>query len=105
MGKRPTYEELEQRVAELEKEVLVHQKAEESLQEIEEKYRLFWESANEGVILMAEHAIDIVSTPTFLDIGVNIERRGAFSRRGLNFGSGRGSCCFCGNRGRRRLGW
>ncbi len=40
MAQKPTYEELDQRVRELEKDIVRYKKVEEELQVLEEKYRL-----------------------------------------------------------------
>jgi len=62
MAQKPTYEELDQRVKALEKEIVKHEKAEEKLQSLEEKYRLLVENANDatfiaqdGVVKFANH--------------------------------------------------
>ncbi len=48
MPKRPSYEELKQRVKELEKETVKRKRAEEALRESEEKYRTILESIEDG---------------------------------------------------------
>lgn len=62
MAQKPTYEELDQRVKALETEIVKHEKAEERLQGLEEKYRLLLENANDatfiaqdGVVKFANH--------------------------------------------------
>lgn len=52
MGEKPTYEELEQRIKELENEAFERRRVEEALRESEEKYRRFVETSNEGVWAM-----------------------------------------------------
>ena len=47
MAKKPTYEELEQRIKELENEALEPKRAEEALRESEEKYRALFERSLE----------------------------------------------------------
>jgi len=49
MTKKPTYEELQQRVKELEKEAVAHKKIEEPQRESGERYRLLLESITDGV--------------------------------------------------------
>ncbi|MBA4368234.1 MAG: hypothetical protein C0403_11440, partial [Desulfobacterium sp.] len=49
---KPTYEELEKRVKELEQEVTKRKQAEEDPQESEERFRLAFENANDGVCLV-----------------------------------------------------
>ena len=51
MAKKPTYEELEQRVKDLEKQVSGHERAEEALQASEEKFRALSEAAFETIFL------------------------------------------------------
>ena len=50
MTKKPTYQKLEQRVIELEKEAVERRQTEEVLRKREERYRLLIENANEAVI-------------------------------------------------------
>ena len=52
MGIKPTYEELEQRIKELEKEAFKRKQAEEALRQSEEKYRELVESANSIILKM-----------------------------------------------------
>ncbi len=49
MTSKPTYEELEKRVKELEQEVTKRKQTEEALRESEERFRLAFENANDGV--------------------------------------------------------
>ena len=51
MAKKPTYEELEQRIKELENEALERKRTEEALRESEEKYRALFERSLELVYL------------------------------------------------------
>jgi PAS domain S-box-containing protein len=46
---KPTYEELEQRVKELEEEAARHKQIEEALQESEKKYRSLFQSSFDGI--------------------------------------------------------
>jgi len=62
MAQKSTHEELDQRVKALEKEIVKHEKAEEKVQSLEEKYRLLLENANDatfiaqdGVVKFANH--------------------------------------------------
>jgi PAS domain-containing protein len=48
MARKPTYEELEQRIREFEKESAKRKQAEEELRESEEKYRSVLENMEEG---------------------------------------------------------
>jgi len=52
MARKPTYEELEQRVKELEKGAVVRQQAEEALRESEERYRTIFELAADCIVLI-----------------------------------------------------
>ena len=54
MVKKPTYEELELRVNELEIETEKRKQAEEALRESEEKYRLIFDSSDEGIIIIQD---------------------------------------------------
>jgi PAS domain S-box-containing protein len=51
MDRKPTYEELKQRVKELEKEVSKRKLAEEALRESEEKYRTLFENASDAIFI------------------------------------------------------
>ncbi len=52
MANKPTYEELEQRVKELEKEFSRRMRAEEALRESEEKFRSLASAAHDAMIMM-----------------------------------------------------
>jgi len=52
MAKRPTYEELEQRIRELEKEAVGRMRAEEDLRESNERYRTAIEYSNDGIAIV-----------------------------------------------------
>jgi len=51
MSDKPTYEELEQRVKEFEKEALLRSQTEEAMLESEEKYRKLFHHSNDGIFL------------------------------------------------------
>ncbi len=61
MGKKPTYEELQQRVKELELEAEMRKRTEEALRQSEEKYRALIEGIEEGV-----YKVDLAGNFTFL---------------------------------------
>ncbi len=52
MAKKPTYEELEQRVKILEKETILRKRTEEALRESEEKYKSLFQYANDATFIM-----------------------------------------------------
>jgi len=54
MGKKPTYEELEQRVKELEKEALERKRAGEALRESEEKHKTLTENSLTGIFILQD---------------------------------------------------
>lgn len=54
MANKPTYEELEQRIKGLEKEVLERERVNEALWESEKKYRVLFETAKDAVFLCDE---------------------------------------------------
>nr|HID59599.1 PAS domain S-box protein [Desulfobacterales bacterium] len=58
MAKKPTYEELEQRVRELEKEAFERKGIEEELKESEEKSRVITESSWTGIIILRQDRIE-----------------------------------------------
>ena len=62
MPKRPTYEELEQRVKELQRKTAKRKQAKENLDENEEKYRTILESIEEGY-----YEVDISGNFTFFN--------------------------------------
>jgi PAS domain S-box-containing protein len=49
MDDKPTYEELEQKIKELQKDALERKRGEEALQESEEKFRLAFENALDAI--------------------------------------------------------
>ena len=62
MAKKPTYEELEQRVKELENEALGRKQVEEELRESEEKYRIILENIEDGY-----YELDLAGNFTFFN--------------------------------------
>ncbi len=65
MAQKPTYEELDQRVKALEKEIKKYKKAKKKVQSLEDKYRLLVENANDatfiaqdGVVKFANHMME-----------------------------------------------
>ncbi len=54
MAKKPTYEELERRVKELENEAVERKRVEEALRESEEKYRSMMEAMDEAVYICSQ---------------------------------------------------
>ena len=61
MAKKPTYEELEQRVKELEKESAERKKAEAALRESEEKYRIVVENSLAGIYVIQDRQFRYVN--------------------------------------------
>ena len=64
MTQKPTYEELDQRVKALEKEIVKHEKAEEKLQSLEEKYRLLVENANDATFIAQDGVVKFANNKT-----------------------------------------
>ena len=52
MIQKPTHEEFEQRIQELNKEVLERKRAEEALEESETRYRRLFETAQDGILIL-----------------------------------------------------
>jgi len=59
MAKKPTYEELEQRVKELENEALGRKQVEEELRESEEKFRHLVKNSNDVFVIIDENGKEI----------------------------------------------
>ncbi|MFH1950952.1 MAG: response regulator [Pseudomonadota bacterium] len=62
MDKKPTYEELEQRLKELEKEIKKHEQIESALRQSDEKYRSILESIEDGY-----YEVDLAGNFTFFN--------------------------------------
>ena len=67
MARKPTYDELEQRVKELEKEALEHKRVEEVLRESEEKYSKLVENSLTGIYIDQDEKI-VFANNRFADI-------------------------------------
>ncbi|MBW2203899.1 MAG: PAS domain S-box protein, partial [Deltaproteobacteria bacterium] len=65
MAKKTTYEELNQRVKELEKEAELGNQAEEKFRESEEKYRSLVETMSEGLVLYDENNLSTYANDSF----------------------------------------
>jgi len=64
MPEKPTYEELEKRVKELEKETVEREQVEEALRESEEKYRTLFKNANEAIYVAQDERIVFANPKT-----------------------------------------
>ena len=68
MAKKPTYEELEERVKQLEKEVVESCQAKKKLQESEEKFRNIYEESPTGIELYDSYGLLLDVNKACLDI-------------------------------------
>ena len=73
MAKKPTYEELEQRVKELEQAECGRKWAEKTLRESEEKYRTYIEHANDGISVVHKGKITFVNSRLAAIMGFGID--------------------------------
>ena len=60
MVRKPTYEELGQRIAELEMESAEHKRIKEALKRSEEKYRTLFEAESNAVFIVDEETADVL---------------------------------------------
>ena len=68
MAKNPTYEELEQKVTELEKEALEYKQVKDALQESEEKWRTFVNASRDAINIVTRDGKFIDFNQSFLDL-------------------------------------
>jgi two-component system cell cycle sensor histidine kinase/response regulator CckA len=73
MAQRPTYEELDQRVKVLEKEIKKYVKAKESVQSLEGKYRLLVENAIDATFIAQDGVIKSANHKTEAMMGYSLE--------------------------------
>ena len=73
MTQRPTYEELDQRVKALEKEMKKYEKAEENVQSLEDKYRLLVENAIDATFIAQDGVIKSANHKTEAMMGYSLE--------------------------------
>ena len=79
MAKKPTYEELEKRIKELETEALESKQAKEALRESEKSYRMLIEQSVQGLLVIQDFRIVFANT-NFAEIsGFSVEELLAFS--------------------------
>jgi two-component system cell cycle sensor histidine kinase/response regulator CckA len=73
MTQRPTYEELDQRIKALEKEMKKYEKAEENVQSLEDKYRLLVENANDATFIAQDGVVKFANHKTEDLMGYSLE--------------------------------
>ena len=73
MTQKPTYEELDQRVKALEKEIVKYEKAREKLQSLEGKYRLLVENANDATFIAQDGVVKFANNKTEDILGYSSE--------------------------------
>jgi len=74
MVQLPTHEELNQRVMALEKKLKKYEKAEESVQSLEGKYRLLVENANDATFIAQDGVIKTANHKTEAMLGYSVEK-------------------------------
>ena len=73
MTQKPTYEEMDKRVKALEKEIKKYEKAEESAQSLEGKYRLLVENAIDATFIAQDGVIKSANHKTEAMMGYSLE--------------------------------
>lgn len=68
MYQKPTYEELKQRVRDLEKEMIKGKQADEALLKSEEKYRILFETSQDAIFITNLEGVYISSNQALLDL-------------------------------------
>ena len=74
MNDKPAYEELEQRIKKLEEDAVERKRAEEEMQESEEKYRNLVERANDGVVIVQDGKVKFSNARLAEMLGYTVER-------------------------------
>ncbi len=77
MPRKPTYEELEQRINELEREVAIHEHAELKLKESEEKYRMVIDNCSEAIFVVQDGMLKFMNAVAVEFAGVSAENSNA----------------------------
>ncbi len=73
MTEKPTYEELEQKVQELNQRFVEGKRAEKVLRESEEKYRTYIEHANDGIAVVQKEKLTFVNSRLAEIIGFKVD--------------------------------